>query len=83
MNSIWKELRQIVIDYDVCRPIDKERVVKNCHLSHALYDVIKDKARLVISKKIRDLIVDYGINSSSPTVNGKIVNLVLSIFYSQ
>ena len=83
MNSVWKELRQIVIEYDVCSPIDKERMVKNCHLSHALYDLTKDKARLVIGKKIYDMIVDYGINTSSPTVNGKIVNLMLSIAIQQ
>jgi hypothetical protein len=79
MNSVWKELKQIVLDYDVCSPVAKERMVKNCHLSHALYDTIKDKARLVIGKKIHDLVVDYGINTSSPTVNGKIINFMLSL----
>ena len=35
--------------------------------------------KLVIGKKIHDLVVDYGINTSSPTVNGKIINFMLSL----
>ena len=59
--------------------MDKALRIKNCHLSHALYDEDKDKARLVIGKKIYDLIVDYGIDTSSPTINGKLVNLLLAV----
>ena len=79
MEAIYKELRQIVIEYDVCTPVDKNKKINNCHLSHALYDDDKDKARLVVGKKIHEMMVDYGIETSSPTVNGKIINLMLSV----
>ena len=79
VEAIYKELKQIVLEYDVCCPVDKNQKIDNCHLSHALYDTAKDKARLVIGKKIYDMIVDYGIDTSSPTINGKVINMMLSL----
>jgi len=79
VEAIFKELKQIVLEYDVCCPVNKDKHIDNCHLSHALYDAAKDKARLVIGKKIYDMIVDYGIDTSSPTINGKVINMMLSI----
>jgi hypothetical protein len=76
LAAINKELRQFVIEYDVCTPVSGH--VENFHMSHALYDELKDKARLVVGKKIRDLIIDYGVEVNSPTLNGKLVNLMLS-----
>lgn len=78
-QAIHKELKQIVLEYDVCCPVDKHKQINNCHLSHALFDTAKDKARLVIGKKIHDMVVDYGIDTSSPTINGKIISMMLSI----
>jgi hypothetical protein len=76
LAAINKELRQFVVEYDVCEPVCGH--VENFHMSHALYDELKDKARLVVGKKIRDLIIDYGVETNSPTLNGKLVNVMLS-----
>lgn len=81
LAAINKELRQIIIEYEVCEPVTGH--VENCHMSHALYDKEKDKARLVVGKKIRDLIIDYGVELNSPTINGKLVNLMLSTCIEQ
>ena len=43
-EAINKELKQIVLEYDVCTPVAKDVLVDNCHLSHCLYDEAKDKA---------------------------------------
>ena len=79
MEAIYKELKQIVLEYDVCIPVGKDIRIDNCHLTHCLYDEAKDKARLVIGKNIYDLIVDYGVDTSSPTINGKVINMMLSV----
>lgn len=81
LEAIQKELKQIVIDYDVCKPVIGR--VENFHFSHDLYDALKDKARLVVGKKIRDIIIEYGVELNSPTINGKLVNVMLSTCIEQ
>ena len=75
---IIKELRQIILEYDVCVPIPKGEHVENYFRSHALYDSLKDKARVVIGRRIRDIFIDFGVDINSPTINGKLVNIMLS-----
>jgi hypothetical protein len=77
-DAVMKELRQIVVEYNVCSIVDPEKHVNNFHMSHDLYDNLKSKARLVVGKKIKEAIIDYGVELNSPTVNGKLVNVMLS-----
>jgi hypothetical protein len=81
LEAVRKELRQIVIDYNVCVPVTGR--VENYHFSHDLYDALKDKARLVVGKKIIDIIIEYGVELNSPTINGKLVNVMLSTCIEQ
>ena len=75
-----KELSQIIIDYEVCKPVPRTgKKIKNYHRSHDLYDMIKDKARLVVGKAIRNEIIDYGVDISSPTLSPRLIYLMLSI----
>ena len=79
-EKIFNEIKQIIIDYNVCSPVSADMRPANFHMSHALYDWAKDKARLVIGKKAwGDIVIDYGVDIASPTVNGKLINLMLSI----
>ena len=79
-EKIMNEIKQIIIDYNVCSPVAANVKVDNYHISHALYDWAKDKARLFIGKKAwGNVYIDYGVDIASPTVNGKLVNLMLSI----
>lgn len=77
-DAVMNELRQIIVDYKVCIPIKPDLLVDNFHMSHDLYDTLKNKARLVVGKKIKDKIIEYGVELNSPTVNGKLVNVMLS-----
>ena len=76
-RAIDKELRQICIEYDVASPIDYR--VDNYHRSHDLYDTEKDKARLVIGKTISEVLIDYGVEINSPTMNSKLLSTMLSM----
>jgi hypothetical protein len=77
-DAVMSELRQIVVDYSVCTPISPNMRVDNFHMSHDLYDTLKNKARLVVGRKIKDVIIEYGVELNSPTVNGKLMNVMLS-----
>lgn len=77
-DAVMNELRQIVVDYNVCTPVPPTMRVDNFHMSHDLYDTLKNKARLVVGKKIKDVIIEYGVELNSPTVNGKLMNVMLS-----
>jgi len=76
-EKIMAELEQICCTYDVGEPV--KHFVANFHMSHDLYDTSKDKARLVIGKLINDTKIDYGVKTNSPTINGKIIFLLLSL----
>ena len=76
-EKIFDELKQICITYDVAEPV--KEFVENYHNCHDLYDKDKDKARLVIGKAANHMLIDYGVDTNSPTINGKVINLMLSI----
>ena len=76
-ESIDKELSQICVEYDVCEPVDYR--VGNYHRSHDLYDTVKDKARLVVGRTISQMLIDYGVDINSPTINPKLIMVVLAM----
>ena len=78
--AITAELSQIAVEYDLCHPT----MVKptEYHRSHDLFDQKADgrfKARLVVGKTAHGGEVDYGVDLYSPTIDMKVVKLMLSI----
>ena len=83
-EAITAELEQILLDYEACKPT-KEKP-KTYHRAHDLFDVKADgrkKARLVIGKTVNGLVVDCGVDLYAPTIDMKVVKLLLSIGLQQ
>ena len=79
-EAIMSELKQIAVDYNLCTPTMASPT--EYHRSHDLFDEKADgrcKARLVVGKSARGGEIDYGIDLFSPTIDMKIVKLILSL----
>lgn len=76
-EKIDAELEQICTTFAVAEPVT--HYVENYHFCHDLYNLAKDKARLVMGKLMNSMIFDAGPDTSSPTINSKIIYLMLSI----
>ena len=82
--AITAELEQILRDYDACKP--SRARPKTYHRAHDLFDVKADgrkKARLVIGKTVNGCLVDCGVDLYAPTIDMKVVKLLLSIGLEQ
>lgn len=78
--AIKKEVEQIVVDYAVCKPT-LERP-KEYHRSVHLFDRKADgtyKARLCVSKTQYGGEIDYGVDLYSPTIDMKVVLLIMGL----
>ena len=84
-EAIRKELQQVVVDYEVCKPVHK----KYCDVAYMrTHDLMTEKldgtlkARYVVGKVaswngVDD--IDWGIDTYSPTIDMKLLNLMISI----
>ena len=81
-DAAWKEIKQIVDTYGVCEAVKKSLEIPDYHRMHDLHDVKAngdDKCRLVLGKLVKGIAVDYGIDPYSPTIDMKVVTLMLSL----
>jgi len=80
--AITEELRQIAVDYNLCTPVGCDVNPVDYHTSHDLFDIKDDgrkKARLVVGLTRYGTKIDYGIDLFSPTIDVKVVKLILSL----
>jgi len=80
--AITKELSQLILEYGAFYPIPpKQKVTRYCNTLD-LFDVKSDgsyKARLVMSKDNLGEAADYGVDPYSPTLDLKVLSLMLSL----
>ena len=84
-EAIKKELRQVVVDYEVCSPVMLNQSDVSFMRTHDLITEKLDgkiKARYVVGKvaKQRGLqSIDWGIDTYSPTIDMKLLNTMASL----
>jgi len=85
LNAVMKELTQIIDEYEVCIPVQKDKSKVQYLRTHDLLTEKLDgtkKARFVVGKLAswRDVEkIDWGIDCHSPTIDMKVLNTMCSV----